>query len=116
LVAVSAAGVARLLAVPVTRTTGVWPQQPQLRPLGGLKPWPGSSSNRGRRPGPPSFVTGQVTSFHLAIADSFRSVILEQRRCLVSHRLAGPSLVRVLTMLTQPREAPIRVTNMRNNN
>jgi hypothetical protein len=28
----------------------------------------------------------------------------------------GRSLVRVLTMLTQPREAPLRVTNMRNNN
>ena len=33
----SAASDTRLLLPPVTRTTGVWPRRPQVRPFGGLK-------------------------------------------------------------------------------
>ena len=45
------------LLPPVTRTTGVWPRWPQVRPFGGLKPWP--DCLRARRPGPPpSFYYG----------------------------------------------------------
>ena len=38
LTAISAASDTRLLLPPVTRTTGVWPRRPQVRPTGGLKP------------------------------------------------------------------------------
>ena len=40
----SAASETRLLLPPVTVTTGVLPRRPQVWPLGGLKPWPDSSS------------------------------------------------------------------------
>jgi hypothetical protein len=38
LTAISAATETRLLLPPVTRTTGVWPRRPQVRPLGGRQP------------------------------------------------------------------------------
>jgi hypothetical protein len=45
-----------MLCPPVTVTTGVAPRRPQVRPLGGLKPWPDSSSKTSqgalRRDGP----------------------------------------------------------------
>src|SRR3954465_5567951 len=34
----------------VTCTTGVWPRWPQLRPFGGLSPWPDSSSKTSQAP------------------------------------------------------------------
>src|SRR5260370_36676495 len=50
LTAISAASDTRLLLPPVTVTTGVWPRRPQLRPFGGLKPWPDSSSKQVQAP------------------------------------------------------------------
>jgi hypothetical protein len=35
---------------PVTVTTGVWPRRPQVRPFGGLRPWPDSSSRQSQAP------------------------------------------------------------------
>src|SRR6266436_9749241 len=46
----SAASDTRLLLPPVTFTTGVWPRRPQVRPLGGLSPWPDSSSKQSQAP------------------------------------------------------------------
>jgi hypothetical protein len=39
-----------LLLEPVIVTTGVTPRRPQVRPLGGLKPWPDSSSKTSQAP------------------------------------------------------------------
>jgi hypothetical protein len=50
LTAISAATEARLFLTPVTRTTGVWPRRPQVQPLGGLRPWPDSSSKTSQAP------------------------------------------------------------------
>jgi hypothetical protein len=44
----SAASDTRPLLPPVTVTTGVVPRRPQVRPFGGLKPCPDSSSNTSR--------------------------------------------------------------------
>jgi hypothetical protein len=46
----SAASEIRLLLPPVTVTTGVWPRGPQVRPFGGLKPWPDSFSKQIQAP------------------------------------------------------------------
>jgi len=46
----SAASDTRRLPEPVTFTTGVVPRRPQVRPLGGLKPWPDSSSKTSQAP------------------------------------------------------------------
>ena len=46
----SASSDTRFLLPPVTRTTGVWPRWPQVRPFGGLKPWPDSSSKQSQAP------------------------------------------------------------------
>ena len=50
LTAISAASDTRLLLPPVTVTTGVVPRRPQVRPFGGLKPWPDSSSKTSQAP------------------------------------------------------------------
>ena len=47
---ISAASEMRVLCAPVTFTTRVWPRRPQVRPLGGLKPWPDSSSKQSQAP------------------------------------------------------------------
>ena len=44
---------ARVSCPPVTVTTGVPPPRPQVRPFGGLRPWPTRLRSRARRPGPP---------------------------------------------------------------
>jgi hypothetical protein len=49
-VAISAASDTRVLWPPVTVTTGVWPRRPQVRPFGGLRPWPDSSSKTSQAP------------------------------------------------------------------
>jgi hypothetical protein len=46
----SAAIETRLLPWAVTFTTGVRPRRPQVRPLGGLRPWPDSSSKQSQAP------------------------------------------------------------------
>ena len=48
--AISAAREIRLLLPPVTVTTGVLPRRPQVRPFGGLRPWPDSSSKQSQAP------------------------------------------------------------------
>ena len=48
--AISAAIETRLLPCAVTFTTGVRPRRPQVRPLGGLRPWPDSSSKQSHAP------------------------------------------------------------------
>src|SRR6266513_2408129 len=48
----------RVLCAPVTFTTGVWPRRPQVRPLGGLKPWPDSSSKTSQAPRSAAALTG----------------------------------------------------------
>jgi HAD superfamily hydrolase (TIGR01549 family) len=49
-IAISAASDTRLLLPPVTVTTGVRPRRPQVRPFGGLSPWPDSSSKHSQAP------------------------------------------------------------------
>src|SRR5262252_1582459 len=46
----SAARDTRALCAPVTFTTGVQPRRPQVRPFGGLKSWPDSSSKQSQAP------------------------------------------------------------------
>jgi hypothetical protein len=46
----SAARDTRVLCAPVTVTTGVRPRRPQVRPFGGRKPWPDSSSKISQAP------------------------------------------------------------------
>jgi hypothetical protein len=48
--AISAASETRVSCPPVTVTTGVWPRRPQVRPFGGLSPWPDSSSQQSQAP------------------------------------------------------------------
>ena len=48
--AISAASDTRVSWPPVTVTTGVWPRRPQVRPFGGLRPWPDSSSQQSQAP------------------------------------------------------------------
>jgi hypothetical protein len=49
-VAISAASDTRVLGPPAARTTRVWPRRPQVRPLGGLRPWPDSSWKQSQAP------------------------------------------------------------------
>src|SRR5947207_9594219 len=56
--AISAASETRLLLPPVTLTTGVWPRRPQVRPFGGLRPWPDSSSKQSQAPRSAAVLTG----------------------------------------------------------
>ena len=49
-VAITAATETRLLPWAVTLTTGVWPRRPQVRPFGGLRPGPDSSSKQSQAP------------------------------------------------------------------
>src|SRR5207247_2141234 len=55
----SAASETRLLLPPVTVTSGVIPRRPQVRPFGGLEPWPDSSSKPTRAPRPAAAPAGQ---------------------------------------------------------
>ena len=48
--AVSAAGGTRVPGLPVTVTTGVRPRRPRVRPVGGLRPGPGSPPGQGQAP------------------------------------------------------------------
>src|SRR6185369_3203483 len=43
-------GDTRVSCPPVTFTTGVRPRRPQVRPLGGLRPWPDSSWKQSQAP------------------------------------------------------------------
>jgi hypothetical protein len=57
--AMSTASETRLLAPPVTFTTGMQPRRPQVRPFGDLKPGLIRPRSKPRRPGPPpSFYDG----------------------------------------------------------
>ncbi len=60
LVAISAAIETRLLPCAVTFTTGVRPRRPQVRPLGGLRPWPDSSSKQSQAPRSAAVLTGKL--------------------------------------------------------
>ena len=59
LAATSAATETRLLPCAVTFTTGVRPRRPQVRPLGGLRPWPDSSSKQSQAPRSAAVLTGK---------------------------------------------------------
>jgi hypothetical protein len=60
LVQISAAIETRLVPAAVTRTTGVRPRRPQVRPLGGLRPWPASSSKQTQAPKSAAFFLDAV--------------------------------------------------------
>lgn len=73
--------------LPRTRTTGVCPRGAQVRPLGGLSPWPAPSSKQARHPGPPRcFYPGP----HLLLPDLDRPIVALQRAA--GRDLRGPAV------------------------
>src|SRR5258708_4497627 len=72
---------------PRTRTTGRAPRGAQVRPFGGLTPWPASSSKQMRRPGrAPRLYIGP----HLGLPHPDRLIVAFHR--LAAGPLAGPAV------------------------